>query len=217
MFCFIFFMPNLNFGSCTNAVGLSWSLPVFNGGKLQQSVPGQRQHPGRELHLFHRHPARHHSVRKALGTSSQWTLLICFSSPSRRKETEIAWLTSAHIRNFSCQKLSYLFFFSKAILSSFLQIVCVLFYYVFIFDNTLHLKMQQKLLDADLTCELGYGTNNTLQVPLHYDDDKKKASFFLFMQWRDCWLHRESLRADSVHRGHTCAFLHVVKKDDRVR
>lgn len=40
------------------------------------------------------------------------------------------------------------FFFSKAILSSFLQIVCVLFYYVFIFDNTLHLKMQQKLLDA---------------------------------------------------------------------
>lgn len=213
MFCFIFFMPNLNFGSCTNAVGLSWSLPVFNGGKLQQSVPGQRQHPGRELHLFHRHPARHHSVRKALGTSSQWTLLICFSSPSRRKETEIAWLTSAHIRNFSCQKLSYLFFFSKAILSSFLQIVCVLFYYVFIFDNTLHLKMQQKLLDA-----VSLVTEQITLFRCHCTTMMtKKASFFLFMQWRDCWLHRESLRADSVHRGHTCAFLHVVKKDDRVR
>uniref|UniRef100_A0A674GWS3 Uncharacterized protein n=1 Tax=Taeniopygia guttata TaxID=59729 RepID=A0A674GWS3_TAEGU len=36
---------------------------VPDGGQLQQSVPGQGQHPSRELHLLHRHPAGHHQGR----------------------------------------------------------------------------------------------------------------------------------------------------------
>ncbi|OWK51041.1 26S proteasome non-ATPase regulatory subunit 8 [Lonchura striata] len=58
--------PNL--AKCGEALGrLKVSglrgLGVPDGGQLQQSVPGQGQHPSRELHLLHRHPAGHHPGR----------------------------------------------------------------------------------------------------------------------------------------------------------